>query len=307
MTAEKIYYQIGDLIMEINSTSLIPVRDLLSSFANFEVENPADDPSCSVELIFGHPAVKLELGVGLKSFTGRLLTDESIVWGDNFRFYELQDSYLASIYLKDQNHYWYMQCSKDFRQAKIFMKEESAERMSSLISWFLMMLYGQSAIWKGVLLIHASVVALEGKAYAFLGKSGTGKSTHSRLWLEAFPNAELLNDDNPAIRIMPDGKCFIYGTPWSGKTACYKSKKVELGGIVRLHQFKENRFERLEGMKAFLALLPSCTGIRWHSKLFRKMNDLVEEIVNEIPIGFLRCLANIDAAIKCQKKTASND
>lgn len=44
---------------------------------------------------------------------------------------------------------------KDFRQAKIFMQEEPRERMSSLISWFLMMLYGQSAIWNGVLLVHA--------------------------------------------------------------------------------------------------------------------------------------------------------
>ncbi|WP_180268383.1 hypothetical protein [Sphingobacterium sp. 1.A.4] len=164
-----------------------------------------------------------------------------------------------------------------------------------------MMLYGQSAIWEGVILIHASLVALEGKAYAFLGKSGTGKSTHSSLWLKAFPNAELLNDDNPAIRINPDGKCFIYGTPWSGKTACYKSMKVELAGIVRLHQFKENGFERLEEMKAFLALLPSCTGIRWHSELFRRMNDIVEGIVNNVPIGFLRCLANVDAATVCRK------
>ncbi len=156
MTVGKTYYQIGDLIMEISSPSLFPIQELLTSFKDFQVDKPTEKPSCSIVLSFDQPDVELELAVGSKSLKGRLLTDESIIWGDDFRFYELEDSYLASIYIKDQNHYWYMQCSKDFRQAKIFMQEEPRERMSSLISWFLMMLYGQSAIWEGVILIHAS-------------------------------------------------------------------------------------------------------------------------------------------------------
>ena len=55
-----------------------------------------------------------------------------------------------------------------------------------------------------------------------LGKSGTGKSTHSRLWLKYIPDTKLLNDDNPAVRIMDNNTIMIYGTPWSGKTPCYK-------------------------------------------------------------------------------------
>ncbi|WP_099364915.1 hypothetical protein [Sphingobacterium sp. 1.A.4] len=121
MTTEKTYYQIGGLVMEISSPSLFPIQEFLTSFEDFQVDEPKDKASCSVEISFDYRAVELELGVGSKSLTGKLLT-ESIIWGDDFRFYEMGNSYLASIYIKDQNHYWYMQCSKDFRQAKIFMQ-----------------------------------------------------------------------------------------------------------------------------------------------------------------------------------------
>ena len=71
------------------------------------------------------------------------------------------------------------------------------------------------------LLIHSSVICKDQQGYAFLGKSGTGKSTHSRLWLQHIPGSELLNDDNPVIRIC-HGTPVIFGSPWSGKTPCYK-------------------------------------------------------------------------------------
>lgn len=77
------------------------------------------------------------------------------------------------------------------------------------------------------LLIHSSVICKDQQGYAFLGKSGTGKSTHSRLWLQYIPGSELLNDDNPVIRIC-HGTPVIFGSPWSGKTPCYKNKEVPL-------------------------------------------------------------------------------
>ncbi|RZF61691.1 hypothetical protein [Sphingobacterium corticibacterium] len=64
----------------------------------------------------------------------------------------------------------------------------------------LMVTYGQAVLSFSTILLHASVIEQDGQGYAFLGKSGTGKSTHSRLWLLHIPNAALLNDDNPAIR-----------------------------------------------------------------------------------------------------------
>ena len=63
-----------------------------------------------------------------------------------------------------------------------------------------------------------------------MGKSGTGKSTHSRLWLENVPGATLLNDDNPIVRLTLVG-AIVYGSPWSGKTPCYKNESAPLAGV----------------------------------------------------------------------------
>ena len=91
----------------------------------------------------------------------------------------------------------------------------------------IMIAFAFSGAQKDLLLIHASVTMKDGKGYLFLGKSGTGKSTHSQLWLKHIPGTELLNDDNPAVRLIND-EVIVYGTPWSGKTPCYKNKQVPL-------------------------------------------------------------------------------
>ena len=98
----------------------------------------------------------------------------------------------------------------------------------------LMVMYALSTANKSTLLFHSSVVMEKGYAYMFLGKSGTGKSTHSQQWLEAIKGAMLLNDDNPVVRAYPGGRIYVYGSPWSGKTHCYKNDYGTLGGIVML-------------------------------------------------------------------------
>ena len=85
----------------------------------------------------------------------------------------------------------------------------------------------------GTLEMHASVIAHEGRGYLFLAKSGTGKSTQSRMWLRCIEGAKLLNDDNPAIRIA-DGRPLVFGTPWSGKTPCWRNLSVPVKALVRL-------------------------------------------------------------------------
>ena len=67
------------------------------------------------------------------------------------------------------------------------------------------------------MLLHSSCVVYEDKAYLFSAPCGTGKSTHTQIWLKRFPGAYILNDDKPAIRIMEDG-VYAFGTPFSGKT-----------------------------------------------------------------------------------------
>lgn len=87
-----------------------------------------------------------------------------------------------------------------------------AATAGSILSSMLRIAFAQAVILREGLSIHASAVVSDGKAYLFLGKSGTGKSTHARLWLKNIPGSHLLNDDNPAVRLI-DGSPVAFGTP----------------------------------------------------------------------------------------------
>ena len=83
----------------------------------------------------------------------------------------------------------------------------------------LMLIYAFASCPYDTLMLHASLVRQNGYGYAFIAKSGTGKSTHVSLWLRHLKGCDLMNDDNPILRII-GGKVYIFGSPWSGKTPC---------------------------------------------------------------------------------------
>ena len=100
------------------------------------------------------------------------------------------------------------------------------------------------------ILLHSSCVVVDGVAYAFSADSGTGKSTHTQLWLKHFGDrAYILNDDKPAIREI-DGKIYACGTPWSGKYDYSVPKVVPLAGICFLERSEDNWIKPAETSKA---------------------------------------------------------
>lgn len=105
------------------------------------------------------------------------------------------------------------------------------------------------------MMLHASCVVVEERAYLFSAPCGTGKSTHTSLWLELFGDrAYILNDDKPAIRCVDDD-IYVYGAPWSGKTDRNVNTRVKLGGICVLQRGAENRIAPLGGAQAVFALI----------------------------------------------------
>ena len=99
-----------------------------------------------------------------------------------------------------------------------------------------MLMFAFATASKDTLLMQSSVTVKDEKAFLFLGKSGTGKSTHSQLWINNIDGCELLNDDNPVLRVMDDGSVRVFGSPWSGKTPCYRNLDYPVSAIVDLHQ-----------------------------------------------------------------------
>ena len=165
----------------------------------------------------------------------------------------------------------------------------------------LMILYALSSALNNTILVHASVVSYHERAFLFLGKSGTGKSTHSRLWLDHIEGSKLLNDDNPAIRLFPNGKVIVYGTPWSGKTACYINKQFPAGAIVRLRQAPANKITNNGNAQAFASLLSSCSTLSWDKKIHGAICDTIASVVEKTNCYTLDCLPDKAAANLCMQ------
>ena len=164
----------------------------------------------------------------------------------------------------------------------------------------LLLVFAFAGSHQQTLLIHASLVRHNGRGYAFIAKSGTGKSTHVSLWLRHIPNCDLMNDDNPIIRII-DGQPYIYGGPWSGKTPCYRQVKAPLGAVTRIDRAPENSIEKLPPIEAFASFLPSCSSMKWDNDIFNNVCNTVTKVVETTGIYTLHCLPNKEAAILCHK------
>lgn len=163
----------------------------------------------------------------------------------------------------------------------------------------LMLLFALSTARRGTLLLHASAVTRRGRAFLFLGRSGTGKSTHGRLWLEHVGGSELLNDDNPAVRVEADGRARAYGTPWSGKTPCHRDASAPVGAVVRLRQSPANRIVRLGAAQAYASLYASCSGLKWEPPMADALHSTLEAVVRAAPGFRLECRADAEAARLC--------
>ena len=200
--------------------------------------------------------------------------------------------------------------SDDFAEAALYLTEDARRKLPlgkfalDTAAMLQFTLYGCS---RSTLLMHASVVKYQGRGYAFLGKSGTGKSTHSRLWLENIPGATLLNDDNPVLRLTGED-AIVYGSPWSGKTECYKNDSARLDAFVDLSQAPENRIRHMEDIEAFLALSTSVSAChvpasRTDTALLRATEAVHASVLlaaESVPVYHLDCRPDAAAAILCK-------
>ena len=194
---------------------------------------------------------------------------------------------------------------KDFSTCRCALNGTMNMRRYGLNS-ALMLTFAFAGCTHDTLLIHASLVRHNGYGYAFIAKSGTGKSTQVSMWLRHIPNCDLMNDDNPIIRII-DGKPYIYGGPWSGKTPCYRNVKAPLGAITRIDRAKSNSIEKLSAIEAFASVLPACSSMKWDVDIFEHICDSVTKIVETTNIYTLHCLPNKESALLCKNHITVNN
>lgn len=160
--------------------------------------------------------------------------------------------------------------------------------------------------------VHASAVVCDGRAVLFLGESGTGKSTHSRLWLQNIDDCRLLNDDSPLVEVCAmhhgaqaapsiglDG-VLVHGTPWSGKTPCHVPRSFPLAAVVRLSQASHNTIRRLTVPEAFAAIQPSLPPALAQDAYFSDyLIRTASAVISAVPVYHLQCRPDAEAARLC--------
>lgn len=154
--------------------------------------------------------------------------------------------------------------------------------------------YAQLLNYNG-LMLHSSAVVVDGKAYLFSARSGTGKSTHTNLWLQHFgERAYILNDDKPALRKM-DGKWYAFGTPWSGKYDMSVNTGVELAGIAMLERAENNEIAPYSGTRAIFDIFTQVNRPKEYERR-EKLLSLIGHLINDVPVWKLKCNMEIEAA-----------
>ncbi len=178
---------------------------------------------------------------------------------------------------------------------------DDSEPFSALIAFndAMILSYITYTLPHNTLLLHASAIIKDGCAHLFIGKSGTGKSTHSRMWREAFPDSELLNDDHPVVRRHESGEVIAYGSPWSGKTPCYRNLSAPLSDIIRIKRADYNKLSRLELIRSYASVMTSCIGAQWSQEMSNAKVRSLESIITSVGCYEMECLPDIDSARRC--------
>jgi hypothetical protein len=145
------------------------------------------------------------------------------------------------------------------------------------------------------IIFHSSAIMVDGNAYLFTAPSGTGKSTHTRLWRELLGDrAVMINDDKPIIRYI-DGEFYVYGTPWNGKHQLDTNTRAKIKGICQIYQAKENVIEKVSPSDMLMTVLNQTIRPTEVDK-FDKLIDLIDKLLSKVDLYKLGCNISLDAA-----------
>ncbi len=267
---QQLFYKIADHSLMIDTPHADITRELIPSFTPFRVDN--DGKSDLLFRFSGNTKIAVP---------DRKPDDEMKVDGMSFRvFHNLEGITVCGIN-KYIEHRFNISADRKTVTSDLTLKERYE---SHFLAFFLRAAYGMAAVNHQTIKIHASVMEKEGKALVFMGKSGTGKSTHSQNWQKFVPNTQLLNDDEPIIRMLKDRSVRVYGSPWSGSTPCYLNASAKVAAFVRLYQSSKNKLTSLRGIDAFTSLYQSVAILRSDKENRDIVMTTVNDILEEVPI-----------------------
>ena len=280
-------YSIADFLLRTEGPHSDIVACGLRGFKPFEIETDLDaEPTMllrmnSITDATAYPTTKV-----IHSFD----FEQNYAYGEFARY---DGGYRFSMTREDRN---FLLVKKDGSNVVDSNLGQYEEADPSLVRFGIWVMFGLIMAPLRAIAIHSSVIVKDDCGVLCLGESGTGKSTHTRLWRENIDGARLLNDDSPIIRVI-DGKAIVYGSPWSGKTHCYVNKCVPVRALMRLSQAPHNKIYRQPALASIGAILPSCPpAFAYDATLQDEICHTVSDIISSTPVYHLECLPDAAAA-----------
>lgn len=281
-------FKVAEHIFSLRMRDESPLWHHIDNYLPFKVEG-------------GEPIFSLEVVKELDRRPKRdlLLSGEEFPEMPRIDLYEEQDGekWIEVAPLSTMAPSGFIRISKGYASAQIQIEKHPKFCLDNA----LMILFAFRTVKLATLEMHSSVIVNEGEAYMFLGHSGAGKSTHSRMWLENIPQSTLLNDDNPILRVHDNGEVWVYGSPWSGKTPCYKNLSAPVKATVSIVQAPHNSIRKLTTMEAFTRLHSSISGYWGEEQMVDHLCETISTFISKVKHFELECLPDGDAARLSQK------
>lgn len=283
------YFCIADHLIRLEGQDLESLVSRMEGFKPFAVAGSSQPPVLVITTLGTEAMLVPSMVEELYTFDAEDDSDLHSTFGTTAQGYLFRMSTSAGIVLQ-------LWCSKEAKVAYlkgVFNSDALSKRTIRFAIWIA---FGMAVSHLDTIPVHTSTITYQGRNVLFLGESGTGKSTHTRLWRENIEGATLLNDDGPMVRVI-DGEAYVYGSPWSGKTPCYKNERYPLAGCVRLSQAPYNMIRKLSVIEAYAAIHPSCPpDFAYDDYLYDGISATLDKLLTLVPFYHLECLPDAAAA-----------
>ena len=163
------------------------------------------------------------------------------------------------------------------------------------IFYFIHGLVTKYLLESGVCRVHCSAIEYKGVAYAFGAPSGTGKSTHTKMWKDLV-GAEYINDDQPFFTF--ENGVTVYPSPWSGKHGRFSTKIAPLGAFVIIKRSNQNKIYPIDKKTATVYLYKQVLQPE-EDYLREKILEYMQNIVQNVPFYILECDKSVQAFKTC--------
>lgn len=260
-------YSIAELMLELQSDIEISCNE---EFTDFIQSGKADCQICFR---------KIEIPEQMK---GVLIAKET-----GFNVYKLDDGFLYEYMDVDGTPYAFGRIDLEPSRVTVKYLRNAWKHISHSRGAFFHIRWEELLLYKKRLILHACCVETSYGGILFSGISGIGKSTQGNLWCK-YEDAKLINGDRPILYEKENG-WYAYGSPYAGSSQCHVNENTRVRAIVLLDQEEKCSIRKLEKAEAFRKIFSNLTIASWNSGSIGKACDLVEQLVERIPVYEMRC------------------